>query len=91
MDTLRLYAGWLLAWYAIVYALGFYQSTRALPFTIPYLAGIYTSPLVLSCTLAAFLFLFLSAIYSKAGRGTLPAVFFTFVGIVAFVFYRMNV
>ena len=34
-DTLRLYAGWLFAWYVVIYALGWYQRTRALPFRMP--------------------------------------------------------
>ena len=62
IDTLRLYAGWLLAWYAIIYGLGSYQASRTLPFEIPYLMGIYYSPLVLSFTLGAFLFLLFTSL-----------------------------
>ncbi|MDP6561808.1 MAG: hypothetical protein QF793_02685, partial [Candidatus Peribacteraceae bacterium] len=36
LDTLRLYAGWLLAWYCIVYAIGAYQFMKELPFRLPY-------------------------------------------------------
>jgi hypothetical protein len=91
LDTLRLYAGWLLAWYALVYALGAYTTTRSLPFEIPYLMGIYASPLVLSFTLASFLFLAMTSLYKKLGTGTLSALFCTIVGVLAFVFYRVNV
>ena len=90
-DTLRLYAGWLLAWYAVVYALGYYQSTRNLPFEIPYLMGIYTSPLVLSFTLASFLFLLATSLHRLVGRGLFAGIFFSILGLAAFVFYRMNV
>ncbi|MDD5469851.1 MAG: hypothetical protein PHO92_03590 [Candidatus Peribacteraceae bacterium] len=90
-DTLRLYAGWLLAWYALVYALGYYQSTRNLPFEVPYLMGIYTSPLVLSFTLASFLFLLMTSLHRLVGRGRVAGVFFSLAGIALFVLYRMNV
>jgi len=91
LDTLRLYAGWLLAWYALVYGLGYYQSTRQLSFEVPYLMGIYTSPLVLSFTLAAFLFLLMTSLHRLAGRGVGAGVFFTVLGVMAFVGYRMYV
>ena len=32
IDTLRLYAGWLLAWYGLVFAIGAYQYRGILPF-----------------------------------------------------------
>ena len=90
-DTLRLYAGWLLAWYGLVYSLGSYQSSRNLSFEIPYLMGIYYSPLVLSFTLGSFLFLLMTSLHRICGRGILPGAFFTLLGIGLFVFYRMNV
>lgn len=91
LDTLRLYAGWLLAWYAIVYALGYYQSTRNLSFEVPYLMGIYTSPLVLSFTLASFLFLLMTSLHKRFGRGMFSGISITILGLVIFVLYRMNV
>jgi hypothetical protein len=91
LDTMRLYAGWLLAWYAVVYALGLYQTTRSLPFQIPYLMGIYASPLVLSFALAAFLFLLMTSIYKTVGRGSIAALLCTVGGVLAFVLYRVNV
>ena len=91
LDTLRLYAGWLLAWYAIVYAMGYYQSTRNLSFEVPYLMGIYTSPLVLSFTLASFLFLFMTSLHKRFGRGMFSGISLTILGLVIFVLYRMNV
>jgi len=61
-DTLRLYAGWLLAWYMSVYILGAFQHTRTLPFRIPYVEALLPpfSPVVLHFSLGAFLFLFLT-------------------------------
>lgn len=91
LDTLRLYAGWLLAWYCLVYALGHYQYTRPLPFRIPFVEGLFLSPLVLSFTFAAYLFLLLSGIWKAAGRGILKGLLLTGIGIAGFVLYRMNV
>lgn len=90
-ETLRLYAGWLLAWYALVYALGFYSGARPLPFDIPYIRGMYYSPLVLSFTLGSFLFLLCGSVAAaiSARRGT--KVLLTMAGIAAFVLYRINV
>jgi len=91
VDTLRLYAGWLLAWYTLVYALGFYKTTRELPFEIPYLNGIYYSPLVLSFTLGSFLFLLFTSIHRYSGRGFIRGLLIAILGIAAFVLYRINV
>lgn len=91
IDTLRLYAGWLLAWYCLVYALGNYQYARALPFRIPYVEGLFLSPLVLSFTLAAYLFLLFSSIWKILGKGFVRGGVLAILGIGAFVLYRMNV
>lgn len=90
-STVRLYAGWLLAYYLLVYALGWYASTRALPGEIPYVEGLFLSPLVLSFTLAAFLFLLLHSIHRATGGGLWRAIALSIVGMAAFVVYRMNV
>lgn len=90
-DTLRLYAGWLLAWYALVYALGHYQSQREYPFRIPYVEGLLLSPLVLTFAIAAFLFLLLSGIHSKLGGGYLRGLTLSALGALLFIFYRINV
>ena len=88
LDTLRLYAGWLLAWYCLVYALGMYQHTRNLPFRIPYVEGLLLSPLVLSFAFATFLFLLFTGI--QRGKGKLSGIILAIVGVGVFVLYRMN-
>ena len=92
-DTLRLYAGWLLAWYCAVYMLGGYQYTRSLPFRIPYVEALLPpfSPIVLSFTLAAFLFLLCTSLQKALGGGKLSAAILSILGIAAFVLYRLNV
>ena len=91
VDTLRLYAGWLLAWYCIVYAIGSYQFMKELPFRIPYAESLFLSPLVLTFTFAAYLFLILSGLYKKAGRDKKFGFVLLGLGIITFIWYRMNV
>lgn len=68
-DTFRLYAGWLLAWYVIVYLLGSYQYTKRLPFEVPFVESLFMSPLVLNFAFGTFLFLMLSSVHCALGRG----------------------
>lgn len=67
LDTLRLYAGWLLGWYILVIALGAYQETNHLPFTIPLVEGLWQSVLIIRATFAVFLFLTFSSLYRFLG------------------------
>lgn len=90
-ETLRLYAGWLLAWYCLVYAVGSYQFIKELPMHIPYAESLFLSPLVLSFTFGAYLFLLLSGIYKAAGKKRFSGIGLTLVGIAVFLLYRMNV
>lgn len=90
-STLRLYAGWLLAYYAVVYALGWYAQSRPLPFEIPYVGALLVSPLVLSFTFAAFLFLLFHSLYRMLGGGMMKGVAVGVLGVAVFAVYRMNV
>ncbi len=90
-ETLRLYAGWLLAWYAVVYALGSYQHMRPLPFRFPLAEALFLSPLVLSFTLAAFLYLLLGSVHRAIGGGKVKGLFLLLLGVGVFAWYRMNV
>lgn len=67
LDTLRLYAGWLLAWYVFVIALGAYQETKNLPFTIPLVEGLWQSVLIIRAAFGVFLFLMLTSLYRFFG------------------------
>jgi hypothetical protein len=70
LDTLRLYAAWLLAWYGLVMGLGYYVHERTLNFEIPFVEGLFLSSIVFSFLLAMFLFLFISSLV-KALKGGL--------------------
>ena len=93
LDTLRLYAGWLLAWYCIVYILGGYQHTRELSFRIPYVEALLPpySPIVLTFTLAAFLFLLCTSLHRVLKSNKLAGIALTIAGIAVFSLYRINV
>jgi len=91
LETLRLYAGWLLAWYCLVYAVGSYQFLKETPFRIPYAESLFLSPLVISFTLSAFLFLLFTSLHKAVGGGKLKGLLFLALGIAAFILYRMNI
>ncbi|MCF7844734.1 MAG: hypothetical protein K9M03_02815 [Kiritimatiellales bacterium] len=89
-DTFRLYAGWLLAGYFVAYILGQYQLTKPLPFQIPYVLAFLYSPLILSFTLAAFLYLLATSIHKQLKGGFWKGVFIAAIGIGIFVLFRIN-
>jgi hypothetical protein len=90
VETLRLFAGWLLAWYAAVYAFGSYQWMRELPVTIPFIEGLFLSPLVLRLTFGTFLFLLLSTVHKALGGGIGRGIIVTIVGVFLFAFFHVN-
>lgn len=69
-ETLRVFAGWLLAWYGIIYALGFLEHSGKLP-ELPFVHELFLSPLVLQFTFGTFLFLALSNVHRWIGKGML--------------------
>ena len=91
VETLRLYAGWLLTGYFIAFSLGYYQLLKDLPFDIPYVLAFFYSPLILSFTLAAFLFLLATELQKFVKQSVIgkSALFLLMIGV--FVVYRMNI
>ena len=89
-DTLRLYAGWLLAWYALVYLLGSAQYFGNLPFEVPFLDGLFYSALVLRFAFGTFLFLLLSSVHRLLGRGLWKGLLLTAVWIVLMLWFWGN-
>ena len=90
LDTLRLYAGWLLACLFVVYALGSYQETRSLPYTFSILNEWVESPLILQVTFVTFVFLILSSVYRLLGKGVWKSVLLTIIGFALIVIFRAN-
>lgn len=81
MATLRLYAGWLLAWYGLFVALGYFTTVRQLPFEIPFVQAFYFSPLIFTFTAGIFIFLLLSAVHKAMHGKLVTGIFLTLVGI----------
>lgn len=90
-QTLRLYAGWLLAWYGIIELLGSLQEAGRLPFYVPYLNALFYSPLVLTFACGTFFFLLLTSLHAWLGRGTLKGVALSFVWVVLTVGFAVNI
>ena len=90
LDTLRLYAGWLLACLSMIFALGSYQELRRLPLSIPIVNDWVESPMILQVAFMTFLFLLLSSIHRAAGRGLWKGVTLTIIGFFLLVLFRAN-
>lgn len=83
-STLRLYAGWLLAWYALFVVVGYYSLSRALPWDIPFVQAFYVSPLIFGFIVAIFLFLLFSALHKMLKGGLLTGIVLTIAGAAVF-------
>lgn len=89
--TLRLYAGWLFAWYGLFVAVGYYSTTRAMPWDVPFVRAFYESPLIFSFIIAIFIFLMLSALHKAMKGGIITGIIFTIIGIGMFTGVKMLV
>jgi hypothetical protein len=90
IETLRLYAGWLLAWYIVVYALGSYLSLNEVPWTPMILSDLVESPVLQLFTLGAFLFLLGTTIHRMLGRGVLKGIILTIIFVGMLGVYAVN-
>lgn len=91
IDTLRLYAGWLLAWYGLVYLLGFYRSVDRLSVDLPFIDELYQSALVLRFAFGTFLFLLLTSIHRLLRGGLLLGCILLLAGIAVMLLFAGNV
>lgn len=90
LDTLRLYAGWLLSWYFLIFAFGSYAYLRDLPVEIPLVSGLFQSPIIISFAFGAFLFLLLTELHKLFGKGKFMGLLLSVAWIGIFVLFRMN-
>ena len=90
LDTARLYAGWLLAWYALVFLFGGQQALGRLPFDIDWIEGIYRSPLVITFAFGTFFFLMLSTLHRAVHGKTAMATLLTLVWIAGTAVFALN-
>lgn len=77
LDTLRLYAGWLLGWYALLLLLGGEHAAGRLPVTFDWAQNIAASALVLRFSFATFLFLMLSSMHRALKGGMVMGLMLT--------------
>lgn len=90
LNTLRLYAGWLLACLLVIYTFGSYQQLRALPFRFSILDEWMDSPMILNVTFVTFSFLLLSSVHQAMGRGFWRGVALAVIGFELLVIFRMK-
>ncbi len=90
ISTLRLYAGWLLAWYGLFVALGYYAHVRELPWVLPFVEAFFISPLIFSIIVAIFLFLILGSIHRAIHGRWISRIISAAIGLGAFVGVRMS-
>lgn len=83
--TVRLYAGWLLAWYAVFVSFGYYSHYRSLPISIPFVEAFYTSSTMFGVIVATFLFLLLSTLLGKDSSSKGKSFLFIGIGILLYV------
>jgi len=91
VSTLRLYAGWLLAWYGLFVAVGYYATSRSLPWDIPFVQAFYVSPLIFSFTVSIFLFLLLSQFHRILRGKLILGVLLSLLGIGLIVIVRSTI
>lgn len=89
VKTITLYAGWLLAWYGLFVALGYYTTTRTLPWDVPFVQAFYVSPLIFSFTIAIYLLLLTIAVHKILRGGWMSGIFLTCISCAGFVGLRM--
>ncbi len=79
--TLRLYAGWLLAWYGLCIIIGYYAVARSLPWDIPFVKAFFLSPLVFRFIAALILFLVLTSLHQRMKGKLLSGIILSVAGI----------
>jgi ABC-type amino acid transport system permease subunit len=90
IDTLRIYAGWLLACLGTVFALGTHGITHKSTWIPAILMEWVRSPLILQVTFLTFMFLLLSSIHRLLGRGLWKGISLIVTGFVLIVLFRIN-
>lgn len=91
IDTLRLYAGWLLAWYGIIFAIGAYQHRGVLPFHSELIAGLASSTIVQATAFGVFFFLMCSSFHKTLHGGILKGMALTSLWILGTAWFAVNI
>lgn len=91
IDTLRLYAGWLLAWYGLIFAVGAYQYRGILPFHSELIAGLAASTTLQRTAFGVFFFLMCSEFHKTLRGGILKGVALTSLWILGTAWFAVNI
>lgn len=89
VETLRLFAGWLIAWYGLVYFLAGLQAKKDISADIPFISALSSSGLVLRFCFATFLFLLLTSVHERMGKGIAKGIVLTVIGALLFVGFHL--
>ena len=90
LDTLQLYAGWLLACLFVILSVGSYQFLRHLPWHADILDEWVHSQLIMRVTFITFSFLLLSSLHRAMGRGLWKGIALAILGFIAIAFFMAN-
>ncbi len=90
LDTFRLYAGWLCAWYVAIFALGSLSYLDRLPSRIDLLEDLIVSPTIINFCFGAFLFLLLTSLYKKLHANIPTGMIFGIAWLSTLLIFRLN-
>lgn len=89
-DTMRIYAGWLLAWYCIVVTLQSYARLRSITFLPDFLEEMFASQPLFLVSFACFLFLLGTSVHQFFKRSLVGGVIIAVLCVAVFVVYVQN-
>lgn len=90
-STIAIYLGWLLFWCGALYLIGGYQAMKVLPFELPLLTELITSPFILAVSFGSFLFLMFASVHRALKGGPLLGAAFGVIGLALAWLYTINV
>ncbi|MBI3336560.1 hypothetical protein HYZ98_03280 [Candidatus Peregrinibacteria bacterium] len=91
IDTLRLYAGWLLVWYGLIFAIGTYQYRGIIPFRSELIAGLASSTTVLVSAFGVFIFLMFSSLHKTLHGGIFKGMVLTCLWVLGTAWFAVNI
>ncbi len=90
-DTFRLFAGWLLAWYAAVYLIGNYQRLFDLPWEFDIIDNLFASSILLRIAFGTYTFLLVTTLHRWLGGGLWKGILLLIFGVALFLGFHLNI
>lgn len=91
LETLRLYAGWVFFWSMSVLALIAFDTTRELPFAIPYIQDFAQLRTIVIIAAASFLFLLFAVLHRSLKMKKIYGALLAMVWLLAIGFVMQNI